>query len=261
MTDLMEMTPPPVNPMTGDWYAKYKADNSDDESKMESSTSGVVKDMERVLYEEERSRVLAQVNLEIARLQLENLRCCKRGLKTFYILDNMTRLKLFFHLTQGEETDAGTPTTIRRFRTQDFTPTLAYKELRDLAEGGQDSEEDWNKMTLDETLEKIEKISGYEFEYEGVDSMNKSEGADGGDFADGDSDENEGQSEANDNDCADREEMALDIEVSDEVLDEDKLLGDSLNDSIEITQETEEELLGPSDGGPFAASIPSETAD
>ena len=255
VTDLMEMTPTPVNPMTGNWYAKYEVNYSNDESEMESSTSGVVKDMERVLYEEERARVLVQVNLEIARLQLENLRCRKRGLKTFYILDNTTRLKLFFHLTQGEETDAQTPTTIRHFRTQDFMLTLAYEELRDLAEGGQYSEEeDWNETTLDETLEMIETISGYQFEYEGVDS----EGADGGDFADGDSDENEGQSEENDH--ADKE-MALDIEVRYEVLDEDELLGDSLNDSMEIMQETEEELLGPSDVGPFAASTPSESAD
>ena len=128
VTDLMEMTPTPVNPMTGDWYINHEADESDNESKMETSTSGVINDMERVLYEEERARVLAQVNLELARLQLENLRCCKRGLKTFYVLDNTTRLKLFFHFTQGEETNGLTPTTIRRFGTQDFTPTLAYTE-------------------------------------------------------------------------------------------------------------------------------------
>ena len=113
------------------------------------SMSGVLENMERVLYEEERARVLAQVNLELARLQLENSRCCKRGLKTFYVLDNTTRLKLFFHLTQGEETNALIPTTIRRFRTQDFMPTLAYEEQRDNAERGEDiSEEDWNETTL-----------------------------------------------------------------------------------------------------------------
>ena len=207
VTNLMEMTPTPVNPMTGDWYVKHKVVKSDNESKMERSTSGVVKDMERVLYEEERARVLAQVNLELAKLQLENLRCRKRGLKTFYVLDNITRLKLFFHLTQGEEIDGLTPTTIRHFGTQDFTPTLASEECRDLGEGGEDSEEDWNEMTLDETLETIETISGYEFEYEGVDSVNVSDedGADAGDFADGDSDEIEGESEVNDDDCAGRE--------------------------------------------------------
>ena len=120
--------------------------------------------MERVLYKEERARVLAQVNLELAKLQLENLRCCKRRLKTFYVLDNTPRLKLFFHLTRGEETNALTPMTIRCFGTQDFMPTLAYEKHRDLAEGGEDSEEDWNETTLDETLETIETISGYEFE-------------------------------------------------------------------------------------------------
>ena len=228
VTDLMEMTPTPVNPMTGNWYVKHEADESDNESEMETSTSGVVKDMERVLYEEERARVLVHMNLELAKLQLENSRSHKRRLKTFYVLDNTTRLKLFFHLTQGEETNALTPMTIRHFGTQDFTPTLAYKECRDLAEGGEDSEEDWNETTLDETFETIETISGYEFEYEGVDSVNVSDedGADAGDFADGDSDENEGQSEVNDEDYhAGKEGMPLNIEVRDEELDkEDELL-------------------------------------
>ena len=84
--------------MTGDWYVKQEVDDSDD--------------MERVLYEEGRARVLGQVNLELARLQLENERRRTRGLKTFYVLDNTTRLKLFFHLTQGDETNAFAPTTI-----------------------------------------------------------------------------------------------------------------------------------------------------
>ena len=104
--------------------------------------------------------------------------------------------------------------------------------------------------------------SGYEFECEGVDSVNVSDkdGADAGNFADGDSDENEGESEVYDDDCTGREGMPLNIEVRDKVLDkEDELLGDSLNDSMEITQETEEELLGPSDAGLVAASTPSET--
>ena len=140
---------------------------------------------------------------------------------------------------------------------------MAYEECRDLAEGGEDSEEDWNEMTLDETLEMTEMSSGYEFEYEGVDSVNVSDedGADAGNFADGDYDENEGESEVYDEyNCAGREGMPLNIEVRDEVLDEEnELLGDSLNDSMEITQETEEELLGPSDAGPVAASTPSKT--
>ena len=245
VTELTEITPTRVDPMTGDWYVKQEVDNSDDESEMEMSTSGVVKDMERVLYEEERARVLGQVNLELARLQLENERRRRRGLKTFYVLDNTTRLKLFFHLTQGDETNAFAPTTIRRFGTQDFTATLAYKEQRDMAEEGEDSEEDWNDTTLDDTLETI---SGYEFEYEGVDSDNENNTDDS---ADEDTDENEGESEVNDeNDEDDHAERELtDVE--------DELLGDALNDSMEITQETEEELLGPSDAGPFAASTPS----
>ena len=127
VSQLTEITPTPVDPMTGDWYMKQEADDSDNRSEMQMSTSGVIKDIEMVLYEEERARVLGQVNLELARLQLENERCRKRGLKTFYVLDNTTRLKLFFHLTQGEETNAFAPTTIRRFGTQDFTPTLVYK--------------------------------------------------------------------------------------------------------------------------------------
>ena len=103
VTDLMEMTPTPVNPMTGVWYINHEVDESNNESKMETSTSGVINDMERVLYEEERARVLVQV-------------------------------KLFFHFTQGEETNGLTPMTIRHFGTQDFTPTLAYEECRDVAE-------------------------------------------------------------------------------------------------------------------------------
>ena len=72
------------------------------------------------------------------------------------------------------------------------------------------------------------------------------------DESDGDSDENEGQvNDENDEDNhADRELRDI----------EDELLGDSLNDSMEITQETEE-LLGPSDVGPFAASTLSNTCD
>ena len=99
VTQLIEITPTPVDPMTGDWYMKHEADDSDNKSEMQMSTSGVVKDMERFLYEEERARVLGQVNLELARLQLENARHRKRGLNTFYVLNNMTWLKLFFHLT------------------------------------------------------------------------------------------------------------------------------------------------------------------
>ena len=192
VSQLTEITPTSVDPMTGDWYVKQEVDNSDNESEMEMSMSGVIKDMERVLYEEERARVLGQVNLELVRLQLENERCQKRGLKTFYVLDNTTRLKLFFHLTQGEETNAFAQTTIRHFGTQDFMPTLAYKEHRDMAEEGEDSEEDRNETTLDDTLEMI---SGYEFEYEGVETENENDDTD--DSGDGDLDENEGKSEVN----------------------------------------------------------------
>ena len=266
VTELTEITPTPVNPMTGDWYVKQEVDDSDDESEMEMSRSGVVKDMEQVLYEQERARVLGQVNLELARMQLENERHRRRGLKTFYVLDNTTRLKLFFHLMQGEETNAFAPTTIQRFGTQDFTPTLAYEEHRDMAEG-EDSGEDWNDTTLDDTLETI---SGYEFEYEGVETDNEN---DTDDSADEDSDENEGESEVNedgDGDESDGEsdekegqsqvndENHEDDHVERELTDiEDELLGDSLNDSMEITQETEEELLGLSDAGLFAASTQS----
>ena len=84
VTDLNEMTLTPVNPMTGDWYINHEADEFNNESGMEMSMSGVINDMERVLYEEERARVLAQVNLELARLQLENLR--HNNNNTFYSL-------------------------------------------------------------------------------------------------------------------------------------------------------------------------------
>ena len=98
-----------------------------------------------------------------------------------------------------------------------------------------------------------------------MDSVNigDEDGVDAGDFADGDFDENEDQSEVNDeDDRAGREGMPLNIEVRDEVLDEeDELLGDPLNDSMEITQETEEELLDPSHAGPSAASTSSKTGD
>ena len=96
-------------------------------------------------------------------------------------------------MTQGEETNAFSPTTIRHFGTQDFTLTLAYKEHGDMAEEGEDSEEDWNEATLDDTLETL---SGYKFEYEGVDSENEID-EDGDDCTDGHSDENEGESEVN----------------------------------------------------------------
>ena len=38
VTDLMEMTPTPVNPMTGDWYIKHEVDESDNKSEMEMRT-------------------------------------------------------------------------------------------------------------------------------------------------------------------------------------------------------------------------------
>ena len=269
----MEITPTPVDPMTWDWYVKQEVDDSDNKSEMEMSMNGVIKDMEKVLYEEERARVLGQVNLELARLQLENERRQKRGLKTFYVLDNTTQLKLYFHLTQGEETNAFAPTTIQHFVTQDFTPTLEYEEHRDMAEEGEDSEEDWNETTLDDTLETI---SGYEFKYEGVETENENDDTD--DSGDGDLDENESKSEVNgdeadaDESDGDSDENEGQMQVNDENDEddhadrelrdvEDELLGDSLNDSMEITQETEEELLGPSDAGLFAASTPSITRD
>ena len=68
-------------------------------------------------------------------------------------------------------------------------------------------------------------------------------------------DENEGQTQVNDENDEDNN---ADRELRDI---EDELLGDSLNDSMEIMQEMEEELLGPSDVGPFAASTPSNTRD
>ena len=165
--------------------------------------------------------------------------------------------------------------TIRCFETQDFTPTLVHEEQRDIAEEGDDiSKDDWNETTLEETLETI--ISEYDFEYEGIPSDSKSEEPDEDDANYGDREsENEGQSEVNDGrgsceqednrgDCNEEgiPDMLHDIEVTDEVMDEDdELLGDSLSDSMEITQEMEEELLGLSDTGPFGVSTPSKTGD
>ena len=67
--------------------------------------------------------------------------------------------------------------------------------------------------------------------------------------ADGDYDENEGKSQVMNDENV--EDDHTERELRDE---EGELLGDSLNDSMEIMQEMEEELLGLQIAGPFAAS-------
>ena len=69
----------------------------DDED--EQNVDDIVMDMDEKLAEEERGRVLNQVNLRMASMQLENLEADERGERRKYELDNDMRLNIFFELT------------------------------------------------------------------------------------------------------------------------------------------------------------------
>ena len=58
----------------------------------------VVEDMEKKIEEQERERVLGQVNLRLAEMQLENIKADEKGERRVHALDNITRLNIFFEI-------------------------------------------------------------------------------------------------------------------------------------------------------------------
>ena len=59
----------------------------------------VVEDMEKKIEEQDRERVLGQVNLRLAEMQLENMETDKKGERRVHTLDNIMRLNIFFEIS------------------------------------------------------------------------------------------------------------------------------------------------------------------
>ena len=64
--------------------------------------------MERKIYMEDRSRILGQVNLRMASMQLQNMEADKKGERRQHLLDNVTRLNIFFELMGNQHCAVGT---------------------------------------------------------------------------------------------------------------------------------------------------------
>ena len=59
----------------------------------------VVEYMEKKIKEMDRERVLCQVNLRMAEMQLENMEADEKGESKAHALDNITRLNIFFEIS------------------------------------------------------------------------------------------------------------------------------------------------------------------
>ena len=71
-------------------------------------SGGEIGRINTILYEDQREHVLAQVNFEMVKLAEENVVRVQQG-KTPIPLDNITKLNLFFQMTQAEEMDPTRP--------------------------------------------------------------------------------------------------------------------------------------------------------
>ena len=81
-------------------------DNS--ESILTAYSGGEIGRINTILYEDQREHVLAQVNFEMVKLAEENVLRVQKG-QTPIPLDNVTKLNLFFQMTQAEEMDPTRP--------------------------------------------------------------------------------------------------------------------------------------------------------
>ena len=79
---------------------QWTSTDDDSESLLMVYSGGEVGRINTLLYEEEREHMLAQVNLEMVKLAEENVLRVQQG-KNLIPLDNITKLNLFFQMTQA----------------------------------------------------------------------------------------------------------------------------------------------------------------
>ena len=135
-----EPEPIPALPLPPDVPREQGTSTDDDsESLLMVYSGGEVGCINTLLYKAEREHVLTQVNLEMVKLAEENVLRVQQG-KNPIPLDNVTKLNLFFQMTQAENMDltrpAMTPQTLRR---STFHFPQGFDENRDMGEEGEES--------------------------------------------------------------------------------------------------------------------------
>ena len=135
-----ELEPIPALPLPAD-VPKEQGTSMDDDSKslLTVYSGGEVECINTLLYEDEWEHMLMQVILEMVKLAEENVLRVQQG-KNPIPLDNITKLNLFFQMTQAENMDptrpAMTPQTLRHGT---FNFPQGFDENRDMGEEGEES--------------------------------------------------------------------------------------------------------------------------
>ena len=133
----------------------------------------VIEDMEKKIYEQEKERVLGQVNLRLAEMQLENMEADEKGERRAHALDNMTRLNIFFKIS-GDQRHMSEV----QVRHEGTGGCLVEEELQNLEETG---EEESVKEGVEE--DDVMEMVGMEVT---VEMENVGETGEGEDFVTGD---------------------------------------------------------------------------
>ena len=125
--------------------------DDDSESLLTAYSGGEIGRINTILYEDQREHVLAQVNFEMVKLAEENVVRVQQG-KTPIPLDNITKLNLFFQMTQAEEMDPTRPAlTPRTLRRGTFNFPEGFDENRDMGEEGKESFDRGEDSTIEDT--------------------------------------------------------------------------------------------------------------
>ena len=104
-----ELGPIPALPLPADVLREPGTSMDDDsESLLTVYSGGEVGRINTLLYEDEREHVLVQVNFEMVKLAEENVLRVQQG-QNLIPLDNVTKLNLFFQMTQAEDMDPTRP--------------------------------------------------------------------------------------------------------------------------------------------------------
>ena len=135
-----EPEPIPALPLPADVLREQGTSMDDDsESLLMVYSGGEVGCINTLLYEDEWEHVLTQVNLEMVKLAEENVLRVQQGQNPIP-LDNVTKLNLFFQMTQAENMDptrpAMTPQTLCR---STFNFPQGFDENREMGEEGEES--------------------------------------------------------------------------------------------------------------------------
>ena len=94
----------------------------------------VVEDMEKIIEEQERERVLGQVNLRLAEMQLENMKADEKGERRAHALDNITRLNIFFKISG----DQHCLSEAQKVRDEGRSDHIVEEELQNFEETGEE---------------------------------------------------------------------------------------------------------------------------